>query len=317
MHWTGRTLVWFVAISWVAALYFSARVVYTRSAWMESVQKDEATLLARKADIVKERKLLAERQSELVREMIGWDHYWTGVPSGQANPKGEFQIQPRDASGAPVILAADQYVYAFAPGENNTINYIGQFKVAAAQQGQSTLTPVFKLRFQDPLAGFPTGLDIVKQDVQGRVKNHNDLADWKLGGAIRIRTLIPSSHIGRMTKGEVDLQIADERLMDMARQYDHQVAMVEAAKLQVARRTAEIIQPTDVDGKDLPPEIKDGLMKTLIAEEEARNAALIQADDLRHRLKATNDRFDAVRKENIELEKTLPKAVATPTTAAK
>ena len=317
MHWTGRTLVWFVAISWVAALYFSARVVYTRGEWMVSVQKDEATILARKADIAKERKLLAERQSELLREMTGWDHYWTGVQSGQANPQGVFQIQNRDASGAPVILAADQFVYVFTPGENATLNYIGQFKVSAAQQGQSTLTPTFKLRFQDPLAAYPSGLDIVKQDVQGRVKNHEDLVDWKLGGPIRIRTMIPSSHIGRMTKGEVDLQIADERLMDMARQYDHQVAMVEAAKLQVARRTAEIIEPMDLEGKDLPPEIKDGLIKTLIAEEEARNAALIQADDLRHRLKATNDRFDAVRKENVELEKTLPRAAPVPTTAAK
>jgi hypothetical protein len=69
---------------------------------------------------------------------------------------------------------------------------------------------------------------------------------------------------------------------------------------------AEINGEKALEGQAIDEVYILGLLTAIVKEEEARNAALIEADRLTHELKRTRDSFEQIRKENLLRVESLP-----------
>ena len=282
---------------------------------LDRIQKEEAAIKNLENEYAKEEATRNTKQQDHDVTMASWGHVWNGVASAQADPAtGAFQIKATDGAGAPVALTTNQVVWIFVPSpDGNSSVSLGQFKVTAAAQGTFSLVPNFRVRLADPLANRPDlaePLKLVTDAIKPRPPAWDNVADWKRGTPVRVRTAVPTQHVSRATAQEVDLLMADERVILAGAEYTKQVQLLDAAKKLVQTRTEEITGTAALADKNIPDEYKLGLVKALQDDEESRNRVLLSVDDLRHRLKRTNDLFGEVRQRNAALEKSLPRPAA-------
>jgi hypothetical protein len=110
---------------------------------------------------------------------------------------------------------------------------------------------------------------------------------------------------------------ADERFTnstnDLARSRDE---FAKKIKVALSNRENELQGFADYEGDrgKLEDELIDGVLATLVREEEARNTALAQADALRHELNSTVEKFEKLKSINNKAATELRSSVA-PTTA--
>ena len=74
----------------------------------------------------------------------------------------------------------------------------------------------------------------------------------------------------------------------------------------IASRMTEIDGDKALEGQAIDEVYILGLLTAIVKEEEARNAALIEADRLVHELKHARDSFEQIRKENLQRVDSLP-----------
>jgi hypothetical protein len=111
---------------------------------------------------------------------------------------------------------------------------------------------------------------------------------------------------------EVALLIADEYLAAKKDDVVLQTRMLAAANAELDQRMKEINGDPQNEGKELPPEIINGFVATMLDEEELRNAALEAVDRLVHDLKHTTDSIQRIHKINQQLVNTLPQPATQP-----
>src|SRR5262245_60238601 len=108
MHISGKIAVWLAVIAIIVTVYFSAKTLAVRDAWMERAQKNEAEIRKNDEEIEKQTRIRNDSQTKLARTMLAWDRVWTDVPiTGQV--AGDLNLQ----IGTPRGVEQGQVLYVF------------------------------------------------------------------------------------------------------------------------------------------------------------------------------------------------------------
>jgi hypothetical protein len=275
MHVSGKVAAWLAGVLLLVALWISSKALAVRDAWMELAQKNEAAIKKNEEDIDARTKKLLERRAELARTMIGWDREWPSVQA-RLEQDGKLGI----ALGTTHGLQPGEVLYVFEPKPDNTSVYVGDFKVPKPGDTNSIAIPNSRRR-------------------PGDFK----LAQLEKG---RVRTMIPMQFQSRLAMLDQQLLSAELAVASNQNELARQTKLSEQSDKLIASRMAEIDGDNALQGQSVDDVYILGLLAAIVKEEEARNAALIEADRLKHELKRTRDRFEQILKENQQRVELLP-----------
>lgn len=274
MHISGTIAAWLVAVGIVVGVYFSAKALAVRDAWMQVAQKNEAEIKKNDEEISKRVRLLDEKRNLLARTMLGWDRYWTDVP-GVLNADGTISLQMGSGRG----IQQDQLLYVFAPNQDGTSVYVGDFKVVRAAENATMAKPASRRRANEP----------------------------KLTGApVRVRTQLPNQYLTHLQALDQQLLAAELQIATNNEELARQGQLLNQSDKLIAARMAELNGDPALQGKEIPDVNVNGLLTSIVEEEEARNAALIEADRMTHELYQTRQDFLETLKANRGLVESLP-----------
>lgn len=276
MHVSGKVALGLAIALIVAALVLSSKALAVRDGWMEQAQKNEADIKKNDEEIAKKSKLLLERRNDLARTMIGWDREWPAVQV-RLEQGGKLGLSLGTNHG----LQTGEVLYVFAPNADGTSVYIGDFKVAKPGETQSAAVPNSRQR-------------------------PGDLAKQMQIDKARVRTMIPIQYQSRLAMLDQQLLAADLAIASNNEEVARQAKLSEKTDKLIASRIAEINGDKALEGQPIDEAYVLGLLTAIVKEEEARNAALIEADRLTHELKHTRDSFEQIRKENLQRVEALP-----------
>jgi len=276
MHVSGKVAAGLAIVLLIVALVFLSKALAVRDAWMEQAQQNEATIKKNIEEIAKREKLVLERRNDLAKTMIGWDREWPAVQA-QLQQGGKLGL----ALGTNHGIQPGEVLYVFAPNADGTYVYVGDFKVAKPGDTQSTAVPNSRQR-------------------------PGDLARQMQTDKARVRTMIPIQYQSRLAMLDQQLLAADIAVASNQEEIDRQAKLSTQTDKLIASRVAEINGDKSLEGQPIDDVHILGLLTAIVKEEEARNAALIEADRLTHQLKHTRDSFEQIRKENLQRVEALP-----------
>jgi len=296
MNIWGKVFVWLVVPAALAAMVLTTQMLGVRNSWWKQVLAQEERIKQNEELLKQKRMELAAARAAYDRTMLGWDRYWTDV---NAQPAGDGQgglvlslgaadLVTRDADGNEAV----PLVYAFQPTAEGGYKYVGEFKAAQLDRGQ--FLPNWRFR-------------------------PGDDADWRAGANWRVRTMIPAAERTRFSDLEVRFAIADEALSARQADVQRQEGLARLAAEHLALRVGEIEGFEELQGKEaeLPLEVIQGTLATLLAEEEIRNQLLAEVDRLRHELHETTKKFSDITRQNEQLAQSLPAASESTTATAR
>lgn len=283
MHTSGKVLAWFVVVGGLAAVFLSAKALAVRNSWMELAQKNELTIRKNDEQIDLKQRELRRLRGELARTMLGWDRYWSRV-KGNVSPQGLLTI----GVGSTFGIQPDQVLQVFAVGPEGGSRYLGSYKVTRVAETACEAKPNWLIAAGDYTA---------RPEFEARV--------W---------AMIPGQYQARLTALDQQLLAAEQTLTTNKNELARQNELQDQTDKLIASRLSEIEGAADLQGKPLPQVYIKGLLSGMVDEEEARNAALIEADRLRRELKETREKFEQTMKANRELTNSLPQAEPTETT---
>ena len=276
MNIWGKVFAFLVILLGGGAFVLTTQLLDYRQSWMKQVATNRKALVeAQQATIFKHQEL-AKLQADYDRMMLGWDTYVNNVTAGGDAAQGSLTLtvgppllnEGKDKAGKPV----QPVIYAFQPVANNKYEYVGEFRAERIAAGNSTFKANWRMR--------PA-----------------DAAMWKPGQNWRIRTRIPMSNKLKFDQMSLAFSDADERFVsstnELTRSRDE---FAKKIKVALSSRENELqgFEAYVGDRGKLEDELIDGVLATLVREEEARNTALAQADALRHELNSTLEKFEKV-----------------------
>jgi len=275
MHISGKIFAFLTLLLGLGALALGAKATQIRSRWLETVEKREEELRKTRQLVSENTEKLNQLTAELRRTLLPWDRYWSVKAAVQNPATGEVQAAMGSSRGVKENMA----LHGFVKQADGSFLYCGQFKVRRVNEAVALMEPDWRYR---PEEG---------QKWQG--------ADW------RFWTLIPVGHLPRFVQLEDQFVRADQLVQERTNELDRQKKLLETASAQLALRVGEINGFDDLKGRTLPPEMIDGFLSTLVAEEEQRNTLVVEVDRLRRELLETNERIDSTVSDNSRLEKAL------------
>ena len=113
-----------------------------------------------------------------------------------------------------------------------------------------------------------------------------------------MRTMIPEQYVSRLGDLDQFLLGAELAVRTNNEELARQGRLSEQAEKLIAARLAELNGNPDMANLQVPEVHIKGLLTSIVSEEEARSAALIEADRLMRELKRTRDEFQQIRKDN-------------------
>jgi hypothetical protein len=275
MHISGKILAFVTLLLGVGGLALGSKATQIRGRWLESIQKREAELQKSQQLVSENSEKLNQLTAELRRTLLPWDRYWNVQAALQNPATGEVQALMGTSRG----VKENMSLQGFVKQADGSFLYCGQFKVRRVNEANSVLEPDWRYR---PEEG---------QTWQGR--------EW------RFWTLIPVGHLPRFVQLEDQFVRADQLFKERTNELDRQKKLLETASAQLALRVGEINGFDDLKGRTLPPEMIDGYLSTLVAEEELRNTLVVEVDRLRRELLETNQRIESTITDNTRLEAAL------------
>lgn len=278
MHVSGKVAASLAIVLLLVALWITSKALAYRDAWMELAQKNEAAIKKNDEEIEKRVKNLLDRRAELARTMIGWDREWPAVQA-TLNQDGSLGLSLGTNQGSQSIHP-DEVLYVFAPNADGTSVYVGDFKITKPGETQSVAKPNSRRR---PTENKPGGIE-----------------------KARIRTMIPIQFQTRLAALDQQLLAAELGVTSNQEEVARQAKLNDQTDKLIASRMAEINGDAALEGQAIDEVYILGLLTAIVKEEEARNAALIEADRLTHELKRTRDSFEQIRKENLLRVESLP-----------
>jgi hypothetical protein len=281
MHNSGKAFAWLVLVGCVAATYFSAKALGVRNGWMAAAQKAKETFEKNKADIAAKELALELKQKEYDRLMLGWDRYWPDVGTNIDLNTGTIRMGIGTNQG----LKNGQVVYSYMMNSDGSSVYLGDFRVTRIADAQADAVPVWRNR--------PGDLQAAKA----------------APGKYRIRTLIPNQYQTRFAELDQQILAAEQSIAGHQSALDLQTKLFADAERNLQERLAEIKGNPALEGKDIPDVFIQGLLASLSAEDEARNNALREVDELLHNLKQTKKDFEETLKKNRQLTDSLLQTV--------
>lgn len=306
MNIWGKVAAFLVILLGGAAFVLTTQLLDFRQSWMKQVDANQKTLVGAKETTITKRKELAKLNAEYDQLMLGWSAdgpfpYLTPVQATGDPATGTLNLnvgtpqlaETKDKDGKPVM----PMVYAFQPSaDGKSFEYVGEFRVEQLAAGRAALKANWRIRPADS-------------------------AMWKLGPNWRIRTRIPNSDKLQFDQFSLMFSDVDERLNantnELQRTRDEFSKKIKQA---LANRENELkgFEAYEPERGKIEDELIDGVLATMVKEEEARNAALVEADQLRHELNKTVDGFNKIHGNNTKAAAGLPHGEpAAPKTAAK
>lgn len=301
MHISGKIAAFLVILLGGAAFVLTTQLLDFRQSWLKQVDANQKALVTAQETTVVKQKELAKLQAEYDRLMLGWDTYFGPIQATGDPATGTLTLnvgtpllnETKDKDGKPVL----PLVFAFQPSaDGKSFEYVGEFRIEQLAAGRSALKANWRIRPADS-------------------------AMWKLGPNWRIRTRIPSSDKLQFDQFSLMFSDADERINanmnELQRTRDE---FSKKIKLALANRENELqgFEAYEGDRGKIDDELIDGVLATMVKEEEARNAALLEADQLRHELNKTVEGFEKLKGINTKAAAGLPQSEsAAPKTAAK
>lgn len=283
MHTSGKVAAGLIIVLAGLAIYFSARGFAIRDAWMKLAQDNEATIKKNETEIAELTRKLDEKRKDLARTMLGWDRYWPEVP-GQLNANGTITLK----IGAAQHVTPEQVLYAFAVNQDGSSTYVGDFKTLSVKDNTVDARPNSRRR--------PNDVKIPAQFV------------------VRVRSMLPSQFTARLGTLDQQLLAVELAIANDNEELARQAQLMQQSEKAIANRMAELNGNPELAQKTIPGVHVAGLLTSIVEEEEARNAALIEADRLMRELRNTRLEFEQIRKENQKLVESLPQpATAEPT----
>ncbi|MGE5194428.1 MAG: hypothetical protein ACM3U2_18215 [Deltaproteobacteria bacterium] len=279
MHISGKIAAWLVAVGIVVAFYFSVKALSIRDKWMALAQKNEAEIKKNDEEIAKKIRLRDEKRTSLARTMFGWDRYWLDVPV-TGNAASTLAMQLGTSRG----IQQNQVVYVFIPNADGTATYVGDFKVTKVADNQCETNANSRRRPGD-------AKQVTAQNA-------------------RVRTLIPTPFLARLGALDQQLLAAELTVATNNNELKRQGTLFEQSEKLIETRMAELNGNPALANRPLPAVNVIGLLTGIVEEEEARNAALIEADRLMRELKAARDSFAKIREENAARVQSLPQPPA-------
>jgi len=256
MHIFGKILLFMIVLAAPFAIYLAARSIHVRNSWAQQVESLEKSNQNVAESLEEKRKQLTELRTDLNREMLGWDLYWTDVQtnpnngavtaSGLGTNQGLIQ---RDGTDAPRI-------FGFQPAGDGAYRFVGSFEAATLAEDRAALAPTWTPR--------PTEEDRWQAQQPG-----DDLWRW--------RAVVPDPYPSGFSDLQKALTIADDIWEDKNRELDLQTRQVAAATQQLNYRLVELLgQPDNEESL--------GLQEENGRAEQYRDAALEEVDRLRREL---------------------------------
>ncbi|HEY3964855.1 MAG TPA: hypothetical protein VGM05_09925 [Planctomycetaceae bacterium] len=276
MHTSGKVLAGLLIVGLGVAFHASAKAYAVRDAWMKLAQDNEAAIKKNDEEIAVKTRTLKDKRNEFARTMIGWDREWI-APAARLEQNGGITLQLGTNQG----MQPGQVLYVFAPNADGTSVYVGDFKVERTNEAQTQANHNSRRR--------PTDFK------QAQLQN------------VRVRTLIPNQYVKRLNDLDQLLLDAELSIRTNKEELARQGRLSEQVEKVIAARLAELNGNPDKANQQIPPVHINGLLTSIVSEEEARNAALIEADRLMRELKKTRDEFQMIRKENQQRVDSLPK----------
>jgi hypothetical protein len=287
MHISGKIAAWLVAVGLVLGSWFAIKAYAVRDKWMALAQKNEAEIKDNEKKIAEKIKERDGKRTALARTMFGWDRYWVDVPI-KGDAAGPLNLQLGTSRG----IQQNQVLYVFVPNADGTSTYVGDFRVTRVADEQCETRPNSRRRPAD-------------------AKQLNNIQN------ARVRTLIPSQFLARLSALDQQLLAAELTIASNDKELKRQGTLFEQSGKLIDLRLGELNGNPELANKPLPPVNVVGLLTAIVEEEEARNAALIEADRMRRELKATRDSFTKIREENAARVELLPQPpAADPTVGA-
>lgn len=289
MHIMGKVGVWLVVIAAAASTVLTAKFIQVRNSWTKknvALQNTYRTLQPKIADLNEQ---LTHLEGDLYRAKELWGLYWNDVPTAVRPQDGVVAIDRGTDQG----LRDGMTLYGFEVLPDGSSIYRGDFKVVTARQVQSQLQPNWRVRPED-------------------------VSTWQPNGKWRWRNLVPPGAQPNYDVQVLSIAKADDTLTDRKKKLATEVALEKQVEAQKNLRDAEL-----VGGDQLPKdpalsvEFREGLVAALEQVEEERNQVLRKVDDLRRRLRATQQKVDRLQAENLELSQKLPQAPTTVNQASK
>ncbi len=140
MHPLGKVLLVFTIIGSGCAVYFSAKLLDTKQAWMKKAEDREAELAKITEQIRNNQLLMQTREAELSRLMLGWDRYWNKIPLSVAkldNAPPTITVNV----GADQRLPEKQLLYLFATTDDAAAPAEGAAPAAGAPPAEGADKP--------------------------------------------------------------------------------------------------------------------------------------------------------------------------------
>ncbi len=265
----------------IVAMVFLSKTLAVRDAWMAQAQDNEKKIKDNDEEIAKKERLLLEKRAALATTMIGWDREYPAVQA-RLEQNGDLGIAlgTNNIGGSRGLLAGE-VLYVFEQKPDGTSVYIGDFKVTKPGDTNSVA---------------------IKNSRRRQIDANRQLQADKL----RVRTMIPIQFQSRLAMLDQQLLAADIAVASNQEEVARQAKLSEKTDKLIASRMAEINGNQALEGQLIDEVYIVGLLAAIVKEEEARNAALIEADRLTHELKHTRDSFELIRKENLERVEALP-----------
>lgn len=314
MHTFGKVLLVFVIILSGFAVYFSAKLLDQKRAWMEKAQKREAELADVTAKNRENQLVMHSKEAELHRLTLGWDKMWNNIPLNVAiledGPptinvdvgKDKKLIEKQQlylfrTSGAPAGDATAEPAAGGVPPAEGAAPAAGSTPGAVKPAGASTYMGPFVV------AGEPQE---TKSALSPDGRFTPDQIKGLSSGTVRVRTFLPTELILPFTAVQKEMLTVDEQVAATTGELKTQQTRMEAAQAEQSAREKEIEGNPALVGRTLPPEIINGLLATIAAEEEQRNSALELVKSLQTRLKDTVEKTIQLRGEIEQLVQSLP-----------
>lgn len=281
MHTLGKVFTWLTVALAIGAIVLSLRLLDVRNSWTQQVEtvdndhtslKEENQQLA--ADIAEQRRRLRNLRSELHRTVLIWGRFW----NAEARPldAGEGRLRAAVGTNQGLRPPGEETVttlHAFRPTADGNYVYVGEFEATTVRENESRLDATWRIR-------------------PGEAQN------WQ-GGTWRFREAIPPGYQTRFVDLRTELTVADELFAAKQDYLQAQEELIRSANEHLQYRRQELIgDPNDPEDKGLNGEISD--------EEDARNQALAEVDQLRHNREDALQRIDELIGANRRLAERLP-----------
>ncbi len=274
MHIIGKILAWaLIPILSLLAVGLSANMVVMRNRWTQEAEATATQIVEAEQEVEKQNRALKDLQIEYDMTMLGWDRIFTPRPV-QIGNNGAVNVAQLGARNG---LDTNQVLHAFQPipQQNNAWRYIGPFRVVAADADASTLRPDWTV-------------------LPGEIQSWNQQAPW------RFRTMIPVEHFSRFTGLDREVVNASNRLNRAQQNVARQNELIQKATEHLDLRRGELLgQPANETQRDiLPNHMIDGLVQAIKDEEDARNTAILEVDQLRRQRNQAYSRYQQLQAEN-------------------